>query len=192
MNLHQYLQFQSNTTGFILVFFSFQVVNISSLKMTKLVTMTVSLFSHWVTPPVYNLCPVAIIATTTLCGCPSHLKWASCSMLAPPRSLMWLLLSSCLGSDPHGRPWGFDSLARLLPCGVVRAQKLALQSNIAFAFFAFWVLLSCITPSPSADIFALYSSTDVLLCSTCVPWTPTLLLQPCTDAYCILTYSRAL
>lgn len=38
--------------------------------MTKLVTMTVSIFSHWVTPPVYNLCPIAIIATTT-----SSLVW---------------------------------------------------------------------------------------------------------------------
>lgn len=51
-----------------------------------------------------------------------------CSVLVSPSCLMWLLSLSCLDSAPHARPWGFDSLARLVPCGVVRAQKLALKN----------------------------------------------------------------
>lgn len=161
--------------------------------MTKLVPVILSIFSHWITPPSVTRAPLLSLLwpPPLLRGCPSLLRWASCSMLAPPRSLMWLLSLSRLDSGPHARLWGSDSLARLLPCGVVRGQRLAPKPSITFALFAFWVLLSCITHSPSAGIFSLYSGTDALL-HLSDPWTPTSLLQPHTDAFCVLTYFRAL
>lgn len=131
MNLYQYLQFQIKTTGFILVFSLSKFVKRASLTTTTGSCYSWHIFSLDHTP---GLCPVPRCSRCPLGWTPSSPQMR---FLFPPQKPQVTALLTSRRVWPSGQATGSDSLARLLPCGVVRAQKLAWKPSVAFALFAF-------------------------------------------------------
>lgn len=118
--------------------------------MTKLGPIILSIFSHLTNPLVYNQHPVATIVNNYLFFCINACLTSVellHSMLATPRYVMWMPSSPCMGSDAHAKPQGFDSLARLLPFGVLWNSSIyhfSINEDAFLSLSGFWILLPCI------------------------------------------------